>query len=146
MAAVRIATEPCGSLLKIRIRIENVTPCAAATLDQREEAVRQSMASTHAILAIEGGAFVSLIDPPEVMSALAGTWVDSKTFPVLAGGAGSRAGTVPLPAAGGRERLADGRLGRLGCVCVHPATHFRRCSDAARPAGGPETQHPASSE
>jgi hypothetical protein len=97
VATVRVATEPCGTLVKIRIRIENVTPCAVATLDRRDEAVRQSLASTHAILAIEDGAFVSLIDPPEAMSALAATCVNTNTFPVLVGAAGSRAVILSSP-------------------------------------------------
>ena len=97
VATVRVATEPCGTLLKIRIRIENVTPCDVAALDRRDEAVRQSLASTHAILAIEDGAFVSLIDPPEAMSAQAATCVNTNTFPVLAGAAGSHAVMLSSP-------------------------------------------------
>lgn len=97
VATVRVSTEPCGALLKIRVRIENVTPCHGATLDQRDEAVRQSLASTHAILAIDDGAFVSLIDPPQAMSALAATCVNTNTFPVLAGAAGSRGVILSSP-------------------------------------------------
>lgn len=97
LAIVRVATEPCGPLLKIRIRVENVTPCAAVTLDQRDQAVRQSLAGTHAILTIEDGAFVSLLDPPAAMSALAATCVNTNTFPVLTGHAGSRGVMLSSP-------------------------------------------------
>lgn len=90
VAAVRVTTEPCGPLLRIRIRVENVTPCLAATLAERDTAVRQSLAGTHAILAIDEGAFVSLVDPPAAMSALAASCVNTNTFPVLAGPPGSR--------------------------------------------------------
>lgn len=90
VAAVRVATEPCGSLQKMRIRVENVTPCTADLLAQRDVAVRQSLASTHAILAIENGAFVSLMDPPAAISSLAATCVNTNTFPVLVGDAASR--------------------------------------------------------
>jgi hypothetical protein len=76
--------------VKVRVRVENVTRCSATTLADRDEAVRQSLAGTHAILAIEGGAFVSLLEPPDNVAALAASCVNIHTFPVLAGAAGSR--------------------------------------------------------
>jgi hypothetical protein len=90
LAAVRIATEPCGPLLKIRIRVENLTRSTVVTLAQRATALRESLAGTHAILAIEKGAFVSLLDPPAAFSGLAGSCVNTNTFPVLVGSADSR--------------------------------------------------------
>jgi hypothetical protein len=90
LAAVRLATEPCGPLLKIRIRVENLTRCGAVTLAQRDTALRASLAGTHAILAIEHGAFVSLMDPPAAVSDLARSCVNTNTFPVLVGSTGSR--------------------------------------------------------
>jgi hypothetical protein len=90
VALVRVATSRCGSLLKIRVRVENVTPCAATTLAGRDEAVRQSLAGTHVILAIDDGTFVSLLDPPPAASAFAAACVNTHTFPVLAGPTGSR--------------------------------------------------------
>jgi hypothetical protein len=89
VAMVRVATEPCGPLLKIRVRVENVTPCAIDTLANRNEAVVQSLAGTHTILAIDDGAFVSLLDPPGAASAFAASCVNTNTFPVLAGPASS---------------------------------------------------------
>jgi hypothetical protein len=89
-ATVRIATALCGSLVKIHVRVENVTSCSVRTLAGRDEAVRQSLAGTHAILSIENGAFVSLLDPPDAASVFAASCVNTNTFPVLAGPAGSR--------------------------------------------------------
>ena len=89
-AAVRLQIEPHGSLLKIRVLVENVTPCSALVLAQRDDAVRQSLAGTHVILSIEDGGFVSLLDPPEPLAALAASCVNTNTFPVLAGPVGSR--------------------------------------------------------
>ena len=87
---VRLGINRCGSLVKIRIRVENITACAGTTLAERDEAVRQSLAATHIIMAMGGGGFVSLLDPPETASALAASCVNTHTFPVLAGPPGSR--------------------------------------------------------
>jgi hypothetical protein len=89
-ALVRISATRCESLLKIRVRVENVTPVAETTLAGRDEAVRQSLTGTHAILAMEGGGFVSLLDPPPAASAAASSCVNTHTFPVLAGAPGCR--------------------------------------------------------
>jgi hypothetical protein len=88
-AAVRIEIEPCGDLFKIRIRVENDTRCGARTLADRDDAVRQSLAGTHVMLAIEGGAFVSLLDPPPQHASLAASCANHHTFPILVGPAGS---------------------------------------------------------
>jgi hypothetical protein len=90
VAMIRVATSRHGSLVKVRLRVENVTSCGVTALAGRDEAVRQSLAGTHAILAIEGGAFVSLLEPPHDAVALAASCVNIHTFPVLAGPAGSR--------------------------------------------------------
>ena len=87
---VSLGITRCESLLKIRIRVENITACAATMLTERDEAVRQSLSGTHVIMAIDGGAFLSLLDPPETASALAASCVNTRTFPVLAGPTGSR--------------------------------------------------------
>ena len=89
-AAISVETQPCGAAQKIRVRVENVTPCAAHTLAERDEAVRQSLVGTHAILAIDHGAFASLLDPPAALAALAQSCVNTHAFPVLAGRPGTR--------------------------------------------------------
>jgi hypothetical protein len=90
VSVVSVGIARCESLLKIRIRVENITACAATSLAERDEAVRQSLAGTHVIMAMDGGAFVSLLDPPDTASALAASCVNTHTFPVLAGPTGSR--------------------------------------------------------
>ena len=89
-ATVRVVTETCGPVLKLRVRVENMSSCSARTLSERDEALRSSLVGTHAILGLEDGAFVSLLDPPEQLSELAASCVNTHTFPVLAGAAGSR--------------------------------------------------------
>lgn len=87
--AVHFALERCGHLIKLRVRIENETPCDARRLDHREAAVRQSLAGTHVILAIDEGAFISLLEPSPRDEAAAAACVNRHTFPVLVGRPGS---------------------------------------------------------
>ncbi|MGH7539434.1 MAG: hypothetical protein ACRELC_00370 [Gemmatimonadota bacterium] len=97
VSTVRIATEPCGSLVKIRVRVENLSPCPAKTLAGRDAALRQSLAGTHTLLAVENGAFVSLLDPPPSASASAASCANAHTWPVLVGPAGSRTVMLSSP-------------------------------------------------
>jgi hypothetical protein len=97
IGAVRIETRPHGPFLKIRIRVENLTPCESTTLVGRDLAVRHSLAGTHTILAITNGAFVSLLDPPAAAVAAAASCSNVNTFPVLAGPPGSRSVMLSSP-------------------------------------------------
>jgi len=89
-ASVHLETEPCEPLLKIRVRVENLTPCAVRTLSERDGALHQSLAGAHTILAINAGAFVSLLDPPPALAPLTASCANVHTFPVLTGQSGSR--------------------------------------------------------
>ena len=95
--SVRIETESSGSIAKIRVRVENLTPCTASSLAEREEAVRLSLAGTHTMLAIENGAFLSLLEPPASAAARAAACVNTHTFPVLVGPPGSRGLVLSSP-------------------------------------------------
>lgn len=81
--AIRLGT----NLFKLRVIISNVTTCGRVS---REQALLQALVSTHTILAIDGGEFVSLLDPPEDLRDLAATCKNSGTWPVLAGEEGRR--------------------------------------------------------
>ncbi len=96
-ALVRVAAEPCGPFVKIRLRVENLSECFARTLAERDAALRQSMAGTHSVLALEHGAFVSLVDPPAAAAAHAATCRNAHTWPVLVGPEGSRAAMLSAP-------------------------------------------------
>src|SRR5262249_3887048 len=50
----------------------------------------QSLASTHSVLAISGGAFVSLIDPPAALRGITESLKNEGAWPVLVGPEGSR--------------------------------------------------------
>lgn len=89
-ALIYVATEPCGEFTKVRVRIENVSPCAVRSLAGREAAIRESVAGAHAILSLAKGAFVSLLEPPQSAEAAAASCVNLHTWPVLVGAQGAR--------------------------------------------------------
>src|SRR5205807_3685112 len=63
----------------------------------RRRALRHTMISTHSILRVRGGKFVSLLEPPEAYVSVAGTCENIKTFPVLAGEEGDRTTMLSSP-------------------------------------------------
>ncbi|WP_018409045.1 hypothetical protein [Methylocystis rosea] len=80
--AEKLATD----LWKLTIGIENVTPLTGALRDERAAAQLRAFASTHAILTVQDGAFVSLLDPPDDLREAAGQCRNVGAFPVLVGG------------------------------------------------------------
>lgn len=69
-------------LVKLRARIENVTPWEDPS-DDRDEAVRRAFVATHTLIATQGGRFVSLLDPPEWAAPFAQSCTNVRTWPVL---------------------------------------------------------------
>ncbi len=88
---LRLSAAGAGpGLYRITARVENTTPLAQDDCENRALAQLSSFASTHAILRIEGGAFVSLTDPPEQFAAAAKACVNEGCWPVLVGAEGDR--------------------------------------------------------
>lgn len=88
IAAIAAETAgPSGELVKVRVRIENLDPWDGA---DREQALRRSLVGAHTLLAVRGGAFVSLLDPPPEAAAAAAACANLHTWPVLAGAAPAR--------------------------------------------------------
>lgn len=83
-----------ANLFKIHVGISNTGSFDGTT---REEALLKSMVSTHTILGIEGGEFVSLLEPPpELADAVAGC-KNVGTWPVLVGEDGQRDAMLSSP-------------------------------------------------
>jgi hypothetical protein len=78
---IEIYSEPAREgLSKITIRIRNLSPASAAELHDAETILPRTFASTHTILHIEGGEFISAVDPAShARCHNIGTW------PVLVG-------------------------------------------------------------
>ena len=77
-----------GSLIKIRIRIENLSPWQK-TKNEAHSALRHAFVGAHTLLAVRDGAFVSLLDPPEG-TANCCLVRELHTWPVLVGEEGDR--------------------------------------------------------
>jgi hydrogenase maturation protease len=83
---VRISTEQVGALLKVSIEVENATQC---DLDgaYRDVVMRRSLIAVHTLLAIDGGSFVSLLEPSPGAEQTVAACVNDGTFPVMIGDA-----------------------------------------------------------
>jgi hydrogenase maturation protease len=77
-------------LFKLTVRIKNLTDFQNAGEHTREKALLSSIVSTHTILGVKNGEFVSLLDPPDHLREIAATCQNTGTYPVLAGQEGSR--------------------------------------------------------
>ncbi len=76
-----------AGLSRLTVRVYNRSSGHPTT---REEALTASMLSTHTILTVTGGEFVSLIDPPSDYQEAAAACRNIGTYPVLAGPQGER--------------------------------------------------------
>ena len=71
-------------LVRLRVRIENRMPWNVPDAP-RDEVVLHSLVAVHTLLAVTGGRFVSLLDPPEFARAVTESCENVGTYPVLAG-------------------------------------------------------------
>ncbi|MGP3927409.1 hypothetical protein [Streptomyces sp. 8N616] len=82
VGAVRVA----DGVHRLTVRIENTTPYPGPDTgapNAREEAAAYAFVSTHTLLHSDAGRFVSLIDPPAHLCALAAACDNRGTWPVL---------------------------------------------------------------
>jgi len=92
---VEVEAEPLqDGLFRMTVRITNTTPWEG---EDRESTLRQTFASTHTVLEVKGGEFVSLMDPPEPFREAARGCENLKTWPVLVGEEGERSMMLSSP-------------------------------------------------
>lgn len=84
-------------VFKITVRVRNTTSINADREQARERALMQSLISTHTLLGVQGGAFVSLLDPPESLREMAANCKNIGTYPVLIGENGERDTMLSAP-------------------------------------------------
>lgn len=77
-------------IYKVEVTIQNITDFGADDHTGRDPVLMHSMLSTHTILCVENGRFVSLLEPAEDLSACVSQCQNSNTWPVLVGDAGDR--------------------------------------------------------
>jgi hypothetical protein len=80
-----MAQKVADGLYRVSVRVRNTTPFESAEKSSREEALLSSMVSTHTVLGVQDGGFVSSLAPPESLSELASSCKNVGTWPVLVG-------------------------------------------------------------
>lgn len=84
--SLEIDVEPLASdgarVSKLRVRVANHSETEAGG---RGAALRSSLVSSHALLAIDAGRFLSVLDPPPYAAAATAALSNRQTFPVLVG-------------------------------------------------------------
>ncbi len=90
-----VAREPVRpGLSRFTVRVANTTPWSGRA---REEALRQTFCSTHAVLRASDGSWVSLTDPPEALRREAEACESSGVWPILVGEKGDRGTMLASP-------------------------------------------------
>lgn len=84
-----------GDLFRVRVVVLNTTAFEGT---RREDALKRSFISTHTILNLESGEFISLLDPPTEFRDHAAACKNTGTWPVLVGeeGAGDALLSSPI--------------------------------------------------
>ena len=72
-------------LTKITVQVSNLTALDDGLCDNRDQALLRSTVSTHTILGVRDGEFVSQLDPPDEFRAAAAACSNIGTWPVLVG-------------------------------------------------------------
>lgn len=93
VAAERLTDE----LAKVTVRIGNGSVADEAASMGRDEALMHSLVSTHALLGVRDGEFVSLIDPPERWREFAAACRNLGMWPVLVGEEGQTDAMLSAP-------------------------------------------------
>jgi hypothetical protein len=73
---------PGPYVLRVRARVENA---ATEPVGTREEALRLALVAAHTVLAVRGGEFLSLLEPPEWAKPIAAGCENVGVWPVLVG-------------------------------------------------------------
>lgn len=100
---VRLAAERPHGLIKLTVRVENLSPWPPSQLPRgaappdRNEVLRHTLIAVHSLLHVEGGSFVSLLDPPPAALDAVASCRNERTWPVLAGPPGSTDLMLSLP-------------------------------------------------
>lgn len=82
---IKIFAENVGEdLFRVSVQVQNATPMENPVAD-RDTALMKSLVSTHTILGVRGGGFISLLEPPAEMQELASSCKNVGAWPVLVG-------------------------------------------------------------
>ncbi len=76
------------NLFKLSVKIENTTPETGAVTSRRDIVLFQSFVSTHTVLQVCQGSFISLLEPPEKLQKNVKECQNLRTWPVMVGNNG----------------------------------------------------------
>jgi hypothetical protein len=93
VAAMKISP----TTFRLTVRIDNMTDLLTTASDRHSEAQWRAFASTHTILIARGGAFISLLDPPDELREAAAACSNQGTWPVLVGAEGTADSILSSP-------------------------------------------------
>jgi hydrogenase maturation protease len=85
-----------GQLYRVTVRIANLSPMERPP-QSREDILPQSFCSTHTLLGVDGGEFISLLEPPSEFADAAAGCTNVGTWPILAGQPGERGVMLSSP-------------------------------------------------
>jgi hypothetical protein len=91
------AAEVAPNVFKLSVKVENQTPVELALGAGRDEALMHGLVSTHIVLGVGDGEFVSLIDPPMQYENLASLCRNVGCWPVLVGEEGDHDTMLSAP-------------------------------------------------
>lgn len=80
-----ISTEAADGFTRLRVRLENLEPWEPRFDRDRDAMLCRALVGTHLLLAVDGGRFVSLLEPPEAAARAADGCRNLHTWPVLVG-------------------------------------------------------------
>jgi hypothetical protein len=89
-AQVQVDATDVDGFVKIRFRLESLEIWRPEYAANREEMLQHSLVSAHLLLGVEGGTFVSLLEPPTRAAAVASGCRNRHLWPVLVGDRGRR--------------------------------------------------------
>jgi hydrogenase maturation protease len=89
-------TQIDDQVFKVTVRILNRTPVPATELQDQDAIVMRTFASTHTVLQVQGGEFISLLEPPPEYAEAAAACQNVNTWPVLVGEASKNERDVML--------------------------------------------------
>jgi hypothetical protein len=87
----------CEKLFRVTIRVFNLTPFDTARGSGRDDALLRSLISTHSVLRVRGGEFVSLLDPPEEWQQASEACRNIGLWPVMVGEEGQKDTVLSSP-------------------------------------------------
>ncbi len=84
--SVDVSAERVGvDIARVRVSVTNVTPVTVAEVADRDVALRHALLSTHVVLGVEDGGWLSLADPPSDAAEAAASCVNTGPSAVSAG-------------------------------------------------------------